>query len=249
MLSDLKDKVAVVTGGSRGIGRKIVTSLAHYGADSVFTYVKNKESAEKVVHEVEEMGRKAVPLQLDVKDFESCKKAAQTVKDVFGRIDMLVSNAGITQDKALMLMEKEDWDNVIDTNLTGAFNITRALIVTFMKQRRGNIVYISSLCGIRPSARQVNYVSSKAGLIGFAKALALEVANYNIRVNTIAPGFTVTDMLNPLGEKYKDELLKKVPLQRFARPEDIANAVLFLLSDASQYITGNVIQVDGGLSI
>lgn len=249
MLDDLKDKVAVVTGGSRGIGRKIVTSLAQLGAYSVFTYREDEEAAESLVQEVQGMGRRVLPFRLDVRDYENSRKLADTVKESFGRVDMLVNNVGIIKDKALMLMDKKDWDDVIATNLTGTFNVTRSVIVTFMKQRRGNIVNISSLCGVRPSARQSNYAASKAGLIGFTKSLALEVAPYNIRVNAIAPGFTETDMVRTLSDKLKEKLLEDIPLGRFATTEDISNAVLFLLSDASRYITGHVMLVDGGLGI
>src|SRR3990172_6706300 len=187
-------KVAIVTGGTRGIGRSIVIALAKEGADLVFTYMKSTNLADALVEEVKKIGRRAIPLQMDVRDSESSKILIEKVKEEFGRIDILVNNAGITKDRSLMMMSKEDWSDVIDTDLTGVFNITRACIITFLKQKSGNIVNISSVSGIHPLPGQVNYAAAKAGVIGFTKALAQEVAPYNIRVNAVAPGFVDTDM-------------------------------------------------------
>jgi 3-oxoacyl-[acyl-carrier protein] reductase len=198
---------------------------------------------------VQRLERRALPIQLDVRDFEGAKTLVDTVKTTFGQLDILVNNAGITKDKSLMMMSKEDWSDVIDTNLTGVFNTTRACIITFLKQKSGSIVNISSVSGIHPLAGQVNYAAAKAGVIGFTKSLAKEVAPYNIRVNAVAPGFISTEMTEELGEKAKDKFLKMIPLQRFGTPDEVAKVVLFLLSDLSQYITGQTIQLDGGLGI
>ncbi|MBU2258355.1 MAG: SDR family oxidoreductase, partial [Candidatus Omnitrophica bacterium] len=198
---------------------------------------------------VRKMGRKALCLQVDTRDFAKTKELVEKAKESFGRLDILVSNAGIIKDKALMNMEKSDWDEVIETNLTGTFNLARSAIVTFLKQKSGNIVNISSVAGIVGLARQVNYVSSKAGIIGFTKGLAREVAPYNIRVNAVAPGFIDTDMVCGLKEDVVKKLKAGIPLARFGSAVEVANAVKFILSDSAGFITGQTIVVDGGMSL
>jgi 3-oxoacyl-[acyl-carrier protein] reductase len=226
-----------------------VLAVCEEGADCAFTYTRNRAAAESLAEEVRRTGRRALPFQLDVRDFEGAKTLVDTIKTEFGQLDILINNAGITKDKSLMMMSQEDWSDVIDTNLTGVFKTTRACIITFLKQKSGNIVNISSVSGIHPLPGQVNYAAAKAGVIGFTKSLAKEVAPYNIRVNAVAPGFISTEMTEELGEKAKDNFLKMIPLQRFGTPDEVANVVLFLLSDLSQYITGQTIQLDGGLGI
>jgi len=245
----LRDRVAVVTGGSRGIGRAVVLALCRQGADCAFTYSSHQEAAETLAAEVGKLGRRALPIRLDVRDFEGAKAMIEQVKNTFGRLDILVNNAGITRDRSLMGMSREDWGDVIDTDLTGVFNTTRACIITFLKQKSGSVVNISSVSGIRPMAGQVNYAAAKAGVIGFTKSLAKEVAPYNIRVNAVAPGFIETDMTSQLGEKFREKAVQQIPLGRFGTAEEIAQSVLFLLSDASRYITGQVLQIDGGLGM
>ena len=227
----------------------MVLALCREGADCVFTYTKNHEFAESLVKEIQETGRHALSVQLDVRDFEGAKLLAERTKSEFGGIDILVNNAGITRDRSLMMMSKDDWSEVIDTDLTGVFNTTRACIITFLKQKSGNIVNISSMSGIHPLPGQVNYAAAKAGVIGFTKSLAKEVAPYNIRVNGVAPGFISSDMTASLNEKYRTHLNEMIPAGRFGTPEEVAEVVLFLLSDESRYITGEVIQVDGGLGL
>ncbi|MEK6692415.1 MAG: 3-oxoacyl-[acyl-carrier-protein] reductase [Nitrospirota bacterium] len=249
MEDSLLKKVAIVTGGTRGIGRSIVIALANEEVDIAFTYVKNKSLADSLVEEVSKIGRRAVPIQMDVRDYEGSKTLVEKVKEEFGRLDILVNNAGITRDRSLMMMSREDWTEVIDTDLTGVFNTTRACIITFLKQKSGNIVNISSIGGIHPIPGQVNYSAAKAGVIGFTKSLAGEVAPYNIRVNAVAPGFIETDMTGTLSGKYKERLLEVIPSGRFGMPDEVARVVIFLVSDKSQYITGQVIQIDGGLGM
>jgi 3-oxoacyl-[acyl-carrier protein] reductase len=226
-----------------------VLAVCQEGADCAFTYSSNRDAAESLSDEVQRLGRRALPVQLDVRNFEGAKTLVDTVKAEFGQLDILVNNAGITRDKSLMMMGQEDWSDVIDTNLTGVFNTTRACIISFLKQKSGNIVNISSVSGIHPLAGQVNYAAAKAGVIGFTKSLAREVAPYNIRVNAVAPGFISTEMTAELSEKARDKFLKLIPLQRFGTPDEVAKVVLFLLSDLSRYITGQTIQLDGGLGI
>ncbi len=245
----LLDKVAIVTGGTRGIGRAIVLAVCDAGADCAFTYVRNRSAADSLAKEVQRVGRKALPVQCDAKSFDGAKTLVDEVKREFGRLDILINNAGITRDKSLMMMNRDDWSEVIDTNLTGVFNTSRACIITFLKQKSGNIVNISSVSGIHPLPGQTNYAAAKAGVIGFTKSLAREVAPYNIRVNAVAPGFIDTEMTAELGGKKRDTIVKMIPLQRFGTPEEVAQAVLFLLSEESQYITGQTLQLDGGLGI
>jgi len=245
----LSGKVALVTGGTRGIGRAVLLSLSREGAECAFTYTKNQDLARSLSEEIQGTGRRALPTQLDVRDFEGAKLLVEHIKKEFGRIDILVNNAGITRDKSLMMMSGEDWSEVIDTDLTGVFNTSRACIITFLKQKSGNIVNISSMSGIHPLPGQVNYAAAKAGVIGFTKSLAKEVAPYNIRVNAVAPGFVTSDMTEKLDEKYRRRLNDIIPAGRFGTPNEVAEVILFLLSDESKYITGEVVQIDGGLGL
>jgi 3-oxoacyl-[acyl-carrier protein] reductase len=247
--NSLVNRVALITGGTRGIGRAIVLAVCSEGADCAFTFTKDRAAADSLVEEVSKIGRKALSFKLDARDFDGAKTLVDEVKKEFGGLDILVNNAGITKDKSLMMMNKEDWSEVIDINLTGVFNAARACIFTFLKQKSGNIVNMSSVSGIHPLPGQVNYAAAKAGVIGFTKSLAKEVAPYNIRVNAVAPGFIDTDMTAILGEKTRERFLDMIPLHRFGSSDEVAKAVLFLLSDESQYITGQVLQLDGGLGI
>jgi len=242
----LKNKIALVTGGSRGIGRAIVKELSNEGAKVAFTYKENVLLAKKIVRDLK--NRQILALQLDVCDFAMAKKVVEMTKKEFGGLDILVNNAGITKDNLLMFMSKEDWDSVIDTNLNGIFNVTRAAIITLMKQKSGSIVNITSISGIIGLSGQVNYAASKAGIIGFTKSLAREVAKLGINVNAIAPGFIDTDMFTRIPDKFKKEMLNLIPMGRVGKPEDIAQLVAYLVSDAAKYITGQVITIDGGMT-
>ena len=246
-MTELKDKIGIVTGGSRGIGRAIVLTLVKAGAKIAFTYAQNDEAAKKLLEEVRDMGSEALSFKGDVRDYGTCREFVEQVKSYFGGLDFLVNNAGITQDKAFMMMEKEEWQRVIDTNLTGYFNMARSCIVTFLKQKSGNIVNISSISGISGIPRQANYSAAKAGIIGLTKSLAQEVAPYNIRVNCVAPGFIETDMVSALKPELREKYIKQIPLGRFGDPKDVAKSVLFFLSPLSGYSTGQILKVDGGL--
>ncbi len=249
MLEDLPGKVAVVTGGCRGIGKEIVLELVKNKVKVAFNYVSNKNAASHFVNEVEELGGEVIAAQADVRNQIEVRAFIDTTKKRFGRIDFLVNNAGILKDKLLMVMSDEEWKDVIETNLYGTFFITRQIIVNFLKQKSGSIVNLSSTAGLIGNAGQVNYSSSKAGIIGLTKSLAKEVAPYGIRVNAVAPGYIQTDMVKTLNESRLIEGLHLVPMKRIGRPEEVAKVVLFLLSDASSYITGQVIPIDGGLAI
>ncbi|HOW34833.1 MAG TPA: 3-oxoacyl-ACP reductase family protein [Candidatus Omnitrophota bacterium] len=248
-MSNLKDKVAIVTGGSRGIGRAIVLMLAQNGCHVAFSYQKSEKAALDLVAEAKKLGVKCMASKVDVRDFVKVKAWVEEAREKMGHLDILVNNAGIIMDKALMLMEPRDWQDVIDTNLTGVFNVTRACIVGFLKQKSGDVINISSVSGVFGLPRQVNYSASKGGVNAFTKALAKEVAAYGIRVNAIAPGFIDTDILSGLADEQKDKILAVVPLGRLGTSQEVAGCVRFLLSENARYITGQIIQVDGGLAI
>lgn len=240
-------KVALVTGASRGIGRAIALALAAEGADVAVNYAGSEAAAKEVAAEIEAMDRKAFVIQADIASTEASTAMVDAVIKEFGRIDVLVNNAGITRDGLLMRMKEEDWDAVITTNLKGVFNCTKAAIKYMMKQKSGNIVNISSIVGVMGNAGQANYCAAKAGVIGFTKATAKEVAARGIRVNAIAPGFIKTDMTSVLSEKVVEAMLAGIPLNRLGETEDIAKAVLFLASSDANYITGQTLHVDGGM--
>lgn len=247
MENSLKDKVAIVTGGSRGIGSAIVRELAGLGVKVVFTYLKSEASAKTLSDEIGKHGGVAEAIMSNASNYDEAKATIEKTVDKFGALDILVNNAGVIKDKSLMMMDPSDWREVIDTNLTGYFNMAKACIVTMMKQKSGNIINISSVAGVIGTARQANYSSAKAGIIGLTKSLAKEVASYNIRVNAVAPGYIETDMTKDL--KQKEDLIKMIPSGRFGKPEEVAKVVSFLASDMAKYITGQVIKVDGGLAI
>lgn len=242
----LRGRVALVTGGSRGIGKAISLALAREGADVVVDHLEQKEEANEVVEEIRRMGRHALAFQTDVRDFDKVVNMVEQILEEFGKIDILVNNAGIVRDKTFKNMKKEEWDIVIDTDLNGVFNCIKAVITHMEERKTGKIINISSVIGEIGNFGQANYAAAKAGVIGLTKSVAKEVARKGITVNAVAPGFTETGMLKTIPESVKDQILKQIPMGRFAIPEDIAKVVVFLASDDANYITGQVINVNGG---
>jgi 3-oxoacyl-[acyl-carrier protein] reductase len=242
----LFNKVAVVTGAGRGIGRAVALAYARMGAD-VACVSRTEENSAKAAAEVEALGRRAWAVAVDVSDTAAVNAAAGKILDDAGRVDILVNNAGVTRDNLLMRMSEEEWDTVINTNLKGAFNFTKALTRPFIKQRSGRIINIASVIGLIGNAGQSNYAASKAALIGFTKSVAKELAPRGITANAIAPGFIETDMTAALDDKVRESIIGNVPLGRFGSPDDIAHAAVFLAMEPSGYITGQVLTVDGGM--
>ncbi|WP_092924414.1 MULTISPECIES: 3-oxoacyl-[acyl-carrier-protein] reductase [Romboutsia] len=244
---NLKNKIAVITGGSRGIGKEIAKKLAYNGANIVINYTSKEEEALKTKEEIENLGVKCIVIKCDVSKSEEVNEMINKTIKEFGRVDILVNNAGITKDNLLMKMKEEDFDKVIDINLKGVFNCTKAVTRPMMKNKYGKIINISSVVGVIGNAGQANYCASKAGVIGFTKSTARELASRNININAVAPGFIDTDMTKVLSDDIKNSMLSTIPKKEFGKPEDVANAVVFLASDMSSYITGQVINVDGGM--
>ncbi len=244
----LQNKVALVTGASRGIGREIALTFAKNGATVIVNYQGSKEKAEEVVGEIRLSGGIAESVCCNVADFESCEKMIRDIIEKYGHLDILVNNAGITRDGLVMKMSEADFDNVISVNLKGAFHTIRNASRYFLKQRSGKIINISSVSGVLGNAGQANYSASKAGIIGLTKSVAKELGSRGIQVNAIAPGFIETDMTDAMSEKAKEAVLGQITMGRCGKPADIANAALFLASDMSDYITGQVISVDGGMA-
>ena len=241
------DKCALITGATRGIGKQIAITLAKQGYNIALNYRKVNEELENTKKEIEKIGVQILAVKGDVANFEDCENFVKQVIERFGQIDVLVNNAGITKDMLLMRMKKEDFEQVIDTNLVGTFNVTKNVVPYMMKARSGRIINISSVVGISGNAGQTNYSASKAGIIGFTKSLAKEIASRNILVNAVAPGFIETNMTDVLKDDVKQEIAKNIPLKRMGTAQDVANVVKFLASDDSSYITGQVINVDGGM--
>lgn len=244
---ELDGKIALVTGGSRGIGRAIALRLATQGADVAFTYRGNAAAAASTTAEIEGLGRRALAVQADAADGTSAEAAVKSVLEAFGKVDILVNNAGITRDDLIMRMSAEAWNDVIDTNLSGAFWMTKAITRPMLKARGGRIINITSVSGQAGQTGQANYSAAKAGLIGLTKATARELASRGITVNAVAPGFVLTELTQDLPEALQAQITDRTPLGRFGTPEEIAQAVAFLASDDAAYITGQVLAVDGGL--
>lgn len=243
----LEGKNAIITGGSRGIGKGIAQVFAQHGANVAFTYNSSAQSAEELAKELESLGVKAKAYQSNAASFQEAQELIDNVAKDFGSIDILINNAGITKDNLLMRMSEEDFDKVIEVNLKSIFNMTKAVQRTMLKQRYGSIINMSSVVGVTGNAGQANYAASKAGIIGFSKSMAQELGSRNIRTNVIAPGFIETEMTEKLDEKTVQGWRDAIPLKRGGKPEDIANACVYLGSDLSSYVTGQVIHVDGGM--
>lgn len=243
----LEGMSALVTGASRGIGREIAIELARQGANVAVNYAGNEAKAAETVEEIQKMGRNAFAVKADVSNADEVAEMVKKAIAEFGRLDILVNNAGITRDNLLMRMKEDEWDAVISTNLKGVFLCTKAVTRQMMKQRKGRIINIASIVGVSGNAGQANYVAAKAGVIGFTKTAARELASRGITVNAVAPGFIMTDMTDQLSEEIKEGILKQIPLARFGEPKDVAKMVAFLASDDAGYITGQTIHIDGGM--
>lgn len=245
----LENKVAFVTGASRGIGRAIALEMAKSGADVAVCYSSSSDAAEDVCRQIRQLGRKAVPYRCDVSSMEQCSETVKAAVEEFGQLDILVNNAGITRDNLMLMMKEDDFDAVISTNLKGAFNMMKQAGAHFLKRKQGTIINISSVSGMMGNAGQVNYAAAKAGVIGMTKSAAKELAGRGITCNAIAPGFIATDMTDKLSDKQKEAVTDAIPLKRMGQPEDIAHLAVFLASPLANYITGEVIKVDGGIYI
>ncbi len=245
----LKDKVAIVTGGSRGIGRAIALSLAEAGAKVAVNYAENAKAAENVVKEIKNKGGEGISFQARVDDLKSVEKMLKEVQKLYSRIDILVNNAGIIKDKFLMTMSEDEWKKVLGVNLTGVFNCCKAVSRPMIAQKSGKIINVSSVSAFRGVVGQTNYAASKAGIEGFTRALVKEFSHYGIYVNTVAPGFIESERVENLRQDLKKEYLRLIPLSRFGKPEEVARVVLFLASDDSSYIQGHTILVDGGMTV
>ncbi|EES51146.1 3-oxoacyl-[acyl-carrier-protein] reductase [Clostridium botulinum] len=243
----LKGKCAIITGAARGIGKAIALKLASLGANIVLNYRSSEEEAKIVASEIEKMGVEVLTVKGDISKLEDVENIISEAKNKFGIIDIIVNNAGITKDTLILRMKEKDFDDVIDVNLKGVFNCLKSITPVMVKQRHGKIINISSVVGVAGNAGQVNYAASKAGVIGMTKSLAKELGARGINVNAVAPGFIETDMTSVLGEKVKEEVKKNIPLKRFGTPEDVAGVVAFLASENSNYVTGQVINIDGGM--
>ena len=242
----LNDKVAVVTGAGRGIGRAVAIAYAKMGAN-VVCVSRTQENSTKVATEIEALGQKSWAFAVDVSDTSAVESSAKNILEATGKVDILVNNAGVTRDNLLMRMSEEEWDTVLNTNLKGAFNFTKAFTRPFMKQRSGRIINIASVIGLIGNAGQSNYAASKAALIGFTKSVAKELAPRGVTANAIAPGFIETDMTAVLDEKVRGSIIDRIPMTRFGSPEDIANTAIFLALESTNYMTGQVLTIDGGM--
>ncbi|HZO81530.1 MAG TPA: 3-oxoacyl-[acyl-carrier-protein] reductase [Candidatus Binataceae bacterium] len=248
-MRELEGRGIIITGATRGIGRAIALEAARRGANVAFNYVRSEQQASELCREIDALGVKSMAFQADVGDLKAVRQMVNAAKAEFGRLDAVVNNAGLTRDKLLVMMSEEDWAAVIQTNLTGAFNVARASAFIMMKAKRGVILNVTSISGLVGMAGQVNYSASKAGLVGMTKAMAKELGPLGVRVNALALGFIETDMTAALPEQNRAKALEMIPLGRFGKVEDVAPVAAFLLSDAAAYITGAVIQVDGGLAM
>ncbi|MBK9737554.1 MAG: 3-oxoacyl-[acyl-carrier-protein] reductase [Saprospiraceae bacterium] len=247
-MSLLAGKVALITGGSRGIGEAIVLKYAEEGADIAFTYVSSTDKANALVEEVRKKGVKVIAFKSDASDYNQAENLINDVISAFGKIDILINNAGITKDTLMLRMSEEQWDQVMEVNLKSVFNLTKHVLKPMMKQRAGSIINMSSVVGVFGNAGQANYAASKAGIIGFSKSIAKEVGSRNIRCNAVAPGFIETDMTHILTDEQKKSYVDSIPLRRLGAGEDVANACVYLGSDMSTYVSGQVLSVCGGLN-
>ncbi len=247
-MSLLEGKVAIVTGGSRGIGKAIVDAFASQGATVAFTYLSSRERAEGIAADWKAKGRNVIACYSDASSYVHAESLVPSIKEQFGKIDILVNNAGITNDTLLLRMDEEQWDSVIETNLKSVFNMTKQCIKVMLRQKSGSLIHMSSVVGLFGNAGQANYAASKAGIIGFSKSVAKEIGSRNIRSNVIAPGFIESDMTSALDENTRATFLANVPLNRFGQAEEVAQLATFLASDQSQYITGQTISICGGLN-